>query len=304
MKKSADLYPKTLLLYSLFLMVFAVLLTHPIAVAASLIFSHITQARVCGKADIKQIFKFDAVVLVLSVALIPLFVHRGTVIIAYLPWRNPLTAESFVYALSVFGVISSVMSWSRLISNELTSEKITCAIGKTAPTTAMIISLVMRMIPSMISKFKEIYAVKKLNLPEKLPFKLKIKLMSDVFFTVLTWALDGGADTVMSIRARTYKGIPRSFYKRYKFKTRDGVQAALIIAAIAAAVIMWASGAYKWNWFIWKNMRISAIDMLKLTPIIIFYALYLVFCLWEGTVWKKSKFQISASDMKAANQPR
>ena len=82
MRKTVNkIYPTVLALYFLFVFIFTLLISHPVAVITSTITSAVFLYAVCGNTTLKKAVKVGMVLLLFSTLLTPLFVHKGLNII-------------------------------------------------------------------------------------------------------------------------------------------------------------------------------------------------------------------------------
>jgi len=256
-------------------MVFACVITHPLVLICSFAVSHLTKKLLVPKSGK---FKFELTLFFGAIIIVPLFVHSGTKILTYLPWGNPLTLESIIYAVSVYILLSSVLAWSSVISKELTSDKITYAIGEKFPIMAMMISLIMRLIPSLIAKFRQVYAIKKINFSDDKSVKKQISMIAQVFIATLTWALDNSSDTVLSIKARTFKNKKRTSLGIFEMTLKDKWIGALRVLSGVVMAYFWLTGIYSWNYFVLNNFKRIFESLWCIIPAILFYGASL-FCI-------------------------
>ena len=270
MRKTINkIYPTVLALYFLFVFIFTLLISHPVAVITSTITSAVFLYAVCGNTALKKAVKVGMVLFLFSTLLTPLFVHKGLNIILYFPWGNPLTKEAIIYGFFTGLVIFSVILWSFSFAAIMTTDKLTFVFGKFSPSVSLILSVSLRLVPELIEKFKEVIALKTVNSGENRR-NLGIGGLVSATSITMTWALDNCAQTAQSMKSRGYGSKKRSTFYRYNFCRRDLF---LLIVMVFFGVLvagLYITGKAKWNYF-YGGFGFDRFSIILCLGLLIFY---------------------------------
>lgn len=175
-------------------------------------------------------------VFIFVAAINPLFNHEGEYIL-FLAFGNPYTLEALCYGMAVAGILVVMLLWFCSYSLVLTSDKFICLFGSVIPSLSLLLTMVLRMIPSLVRKAKMISgsrdAIGK-GLAANAKNKEKLQNGAAVLSSLTDWALEGSVVTADSMRARGYGTARRTSFMIYRMTARDicllGVM--LLLAAV------------------------------------------------------------------------
>jgi energy-coupling factor transport system permease protein len=247
----AGFHPAINLLYFAAVIGFAMLFTHPICLAISLICAFSYSVYLSGKKAVRFNLLYMLPLLIMAALLNPAFNHQGGTILAYLPSGNPLTLESILYGVAAAAMFVTVISWFSCFNAVMTSDKFVYLFGRVIPALSLILAMALRFVPRFNAQIKIISNAQKCvgrdvssgSLLRKM--KHGIKILS----IMVTWALENAIETADSMKGRGY-GLPgRTAFSIFRFDRRDG-HALLYILACAGAVIAGSfTGAYSFRYF-------------------------------------------------------
>ena len=169
-----------------------------------------------GRWKIKKIAAF-AFMSAMAAVINPLFSHQGATIITYFPDGNPFTLESVIYGIGMGMMLLASCVWFLVLNEVMTTEKWIHLFGKIASSLGLFFSLVLRFIPKMLKKQKE---MKEYNAQESAVTR---------FSMLVTWGLETSVDTADSMAARGYGLEHRSSYGIYRFGLKDALFIALCL---------------------------------------------------------------------------
>lgn len=190
-------------------------------------------------------------VILITAVINPLFSHEGITIIDYLPSGNPLTAESIYYGFAAGVMLASVILYFSCYNEVMTSDKFIYLFGKIIPTLSLVFSMILRFIPNLISRIKEITNtqrtlgrdISKGSMIKRL--KCGIKILS----ILVTWSLENAVDTADSMKSRGYGLVGRTAYSIFRLEKRD-IKALLWMAVLSGITLLGIlSGYLKYSYF-------------------------------------------------------
>ena len=285
-----NLHPAASGAYFLAVVIFAIMFSHPITLGISFVTAVLSIWYFYGASKLKGIMRFVIRVMVLSVIITPLLLHKGVTIITYLPW-GALTREAIYYGFATAFSISSVILWMLFYSEVMTTDKLVYFFGKAAPSVSMVLCIILRLVPNLIDKFREVYAYQKLmqSSSGKTGIIDKTKSLVSVVSIVISWSLDSGVNTAQSIKGRGYGKGKRSSFYRYRMSKEDTVFL-ITVTSLAAVVIFGAfNGAFKWDYFYRSPKNaVSTFKCLELAALTALYCLPVMFEMSEVKTWKRS----------------
>ena len=218
---------------------FGVVLQHPVYVAAGIFCSALYYLLLHGRRGWKMIL--GMLPLVLFVAMInPLFNTDGVTILFTL-FDRPYTLEALLYGAATGGIFAVMFLWFGCYNAVLTSDKFISLFGARIPSLSLLLVMVLRMIPNLQRKARQILGARKTvgkgvspsdSTKEKLNGGIKaVSVLTD-------WALEGGIITADSMRARGYGTAKRTAFRLYTVSTRDIVLLVLMVCLCAGVLLM------------------------------------------------------------------
>ena len=177
-------------------------------------------------------------VFIFVAAINPLFNHEGEYIL-FLAFGNPYTLEALYYGMAVAGILVVMLLWFCSYSLVLTSDKFICLFGSVIPSLSLLLTMVLRMIPSLVRKAKMISgsrdAIGK-GLAANAKNKEKLQNGAAVLSSLTDWALEGSVVTADSMRARGYGTAKRTSFMIYRMTARDICLLGVMLLLAAATI--------------------------------------------------------------------
>lgn len=231
-------HPLTNFLFFCVVIVFSVVVRHPLYLLVSGIAAAVYYAILHGKKAWK--FLTGMIPLCLIVAGVnPLFNTYGETVLFHI-FGRPYTLEALLYGFIVGGMLVVMMLWFGSYSAVLTSDKFVCLFGGLAPSLSMLLVMVLRLIPSFMHKAKQISGARSAigkGVREGASNREKITGGMDVLSSLTDGALEGSIVTADSMRARGYGVTKRTSFQIYRISARDIVAIALIVLLTAVILI-------------------------------------------------------------------
>lgn len=273
-------HPIVNVLYFFLVIGFTMFLMHPVSLGITLFCAVVYTFVLKGKCEALKSMGLACFVILFTAILNPLFSHNGMTVITYLPTGNPLTAESICYGIAAGVMLSSVLLYFSCSNMVLTSDKFTYLFGRIIPKLSMVFSMIMRFVPTLISRLKEISAVQKTlgrDISKGSIIK-RIKCGIKILSILITWSLENAIETADSMKSRGYGLSGRTSYTIFKLEKRDKLM--LLSMGIFSAVILYGilSGGLKYSYFpvcytekpsIFSLCLHTAYFLLCLTPVLL-----------------------------------
>lgn len=139
---------------------------------------------------------------------------------------RPYTMEALLYGMVIAGMLAVMILWFGCYSAVLTSDKFVCLFGGLIPSLSLLLVMILRMIPSLTRRAKQISDTRKSigkGLTGAEGNKEKIQGGMRILSALTDWALEGSIVTADSMRSRGYGCAKRSSFQVYRFTVRDSV---------------------------------------------------------------------------------
>lgn len=217
---------------------FTMFTLHPIYAVIAFITSLLCEVTARGAVPTLAALKYRAVlfltVLVISPVLNPL---GDTTLFTVL--SRPITLEAVTYAACASSMLISVLSWFASAERIIGNDRFLALFSKSAPTTALLISMIFRQVPQMIARAGEIRAARlalyggaNASATEKTRENLKVASV------LMSWELEDSLETAASMRARGYSAEKRTAYAPFTFTVRDGLMLSYLLGMIVVSAFL------------------------------------------------------------------
>ena len=270
MREFKSFNPYIILLHFVFVVGACMLFVHPVILFGALLSGGIYALILC-KNSLKKMLMLLPTALVIAV-LNPLFNHRGITTLFYLPSGNPVTLEAVVYGLMSGIMLEAVVLWFMCFGELFKSDKILYVFGKVAPFLSMLLSMALGFVPKLVKRTKDVMrasdAVGK-GIREG-SVRKRMKNATEIFQSVVGWALESSVETAKSMRCRGYGKGKRTAYSIYKF---EGIDIAFLLGLLVCVVVfvclMPKAGYYPEIVVDWKSTGAWLYVLVCFAPIII-----------------------------------
>ena len=153
----------------------------------------------------------------------PLFNDYGQRVLFTL-FGQPYTLEALLYGMAIAGIFVSMLLWFGCYSRVLTSDKFVALFGGLIPALSLLLVMVLRMIPDLIRKCRQILAsrgsIGKGAGADSSP-KEKLRDGVSILSALTDWALEGSIITADSMRSRGYGSGKRTNFRLYRMTGTD-----------------------------------------------------------------------------------
>ena len=283
-------HPIVNFLYFGFTLAFAMIYTHPVCLALSLLCAVVYSVCLNGQKAVRFGLLYMLPMMLAAAALGPLFNHQGITVLAYFPGGNPLTLESVLYGAAAAVMLVAVVTWFSCVNAVITSDKLVYLFGRVVPSLSLILSMALRLVPRFKAQIKVISDAQKCvgrgvsdgNIPQKVRHGVRILSI------LVTWALENAIETADSMRSRGY-GLPgRTAFSVHRFDRRDRAALVFLIACAVYIIVGSAAGGLYFRYF-------PAVNGLWDSPYTVsLFVVYFALCVFpiavngkEALVWKR-----------------
>ena len=282
-------HPVVNFLYFLMVLGFGMFLMHPVCLGISLVSAIAYSVYLKGWRALGFQLRYMLPLLVLTVALNPLFNHQGATILLYFKNGNPLTLEAIVYGFGAAGMMIAVLTWFTCCNVVMTSDKFVYLFGRLIPALSLILSMTLRFVPRFTAQIRAVRQAQRCvgrdisngSLLQRARHGLTILSI------VVTWALENAIETADSMRSRGYGSSNRTAFSIYRLQRRD-IAALVGLVGLAGLVLAAALG----GGIYWQYYPLVGGELTGLWPVSTFVA-YAALCLlplgidcYEEWKWK------------------
>ena len=236
-------HPLTNFLFFLGAILFGVLFQHPAYLLAGMLCAGIYYVLLQGRNALKSIGRI--LPLLLIVALInPIFNTQGSHILFRL-FGRPYTLEALAYGFAVGSMLVITFLWFGCYNQIMTEDKFTVLFGNLAPSLSLLLVMVFRLIPNLLSRARQISDARRAigKGGDHLPLKEKIAQGMAVLTSLTGWALESSIVTADSMRSRGYGAAKRTCFQIYQMRLGDYLALFITAACAIATIIGAATGA-------------------------------------------------------------
>lgn len=232
-------HPAIAVIYFAAMLVFTMVVIHPVYLSISLFGALLYSLYLKGwKRTLKQLAWQIPVILVIAF-LNPIFAAVGSTELFRIAAR-PFYLESLVYGVCFGAMLVAVITWFANASATISSDQVTSLLGGRVPTLALMMSMALRLVPELLTRSKTISMIHEANASAHAATRRQT-LAARVRQTsvLMGWTMENSLDTADAMKARGWGSTrKRTTYQRYRFKVRDGIMLAALLALVAASAVL------------------------------------------------------------------
>ena len=281
----AALHPTVNFIFFVFVLAFALVVSHPVLLTLGLLCAACNACLCMGKSRFWGQLRLLLPLLIFTALLNPLLSGRGETVLFSFPWGAPCTAESLLYGLCTALRLASVILWFGVWNAVITTDKFTFLFGRFLPSLALTVCMGLRLVPRLLGRLREVSDVQKCLDPSAKGLRHAGRCVS----VVISWALENAMDTADSMKSRGYGLKGRSYFTIYRSAREDALCLGLTLALGIACIVPLCTGAadaaffpsLQLEWGITTVFTAVAYALLGLLPFL--------FEAKEALVWRASK---------------
>ncbi|MEG0072272.1 MAG: energy-coupling factor transporter transmembrane component T [Raoultibacter sp.] len=216
-------------------LVFCMAAFQPVYLAISCVASFAYGVFLRGWRAVAHTLVWQVPLVMIIAAVNPLFSASGSTELFRVGVRV-VYAESLFYGACMGVMLMAMMQWFANASCVLTSDKVMAVLGNKAPTIALMVSMINRLVPQFVTRGREIEAVQGACMPSVVSptVRAKTRQRLRLISVMMGWSMEDSLETADSMRARGWGACrQRSAYCRDRFRTGDGVVLGVLVALAA-----------------------------------------------------------------------
>ncbi|MDR1775444.1 MAG: energy-coupling factor transporter transmembrane protein EcfT [Actinomycetes bacterium] len=225
----------------------------PMLLVISVVAAAISVALWCGAAALGRSLRMLVPVAGAVIALNFLFNHRGMTELFRL-FARPFTLQALTYGACMALMLTALVLWFQLWQRVLGPDRFLFLFGRAAPTTALLLTSVLRWIPLMQQRWRQMQLAQRALCPDcavvntnagryvppsaRRPGRLsQLRAILNRVSALAGWSLESSMQAADSMRARGYgQTRRRGSYRAYRFGAVDACCLALLVLCVAAAI--------------------------------------------------------------------
>ena len=214
------LHPICIFLYFVVMIGLVLVCMHPVmlVLACTGAFTLLTLTE--GFGNTAKRLRFLLPMFLLIVIANPLFNHRGATRL-FLLGDQWVTAEALTYGLTAALSLSALILWFGCYQKLMTSDKFLYLFGKAAPSSALLITIALGLIPGLTRRLGQIRDGQK-TLETRTDEKfVRLRQAMRQISTLLDWSLESAVNQADSMKARGYGIRKRTTFHLFRYGSRD-----------------------------------------------------------------------------------
>lgn len=201
MRYFENLHPICILIYFVAVIGLTLVCFHPVMMVVSLMGAFSFLLRLKGGKGAGQQFRFVIPMFLLVAVANPLINHRGVTLLGMF-LNQWITLEAIAYGITAGLSLAALILWFGCYSEVMTSEKFLYLFGKIAPSSALLISMALQLVPKLNRQLTEIKESQEMLRPAKKNFAGKLGTAIRHTSTLVGWSLEGAVEQTDSMKAR------------------------------------------------------------------------------------------------------
>lgn len=261
---------------------------HPAFLALSFVMAWVYSIMLRGK----QAVKFNLIIMIPTIILMTLFntlnVHNGVTVLFYLNY-NRITLEAITYGFAAAIMLSAVIIWFSCFNAIITADKFIYLFGRFAPVIALTISMVMRFIPLLQARFREVSAAQRcmgrgLNGSS---FIEKIRIFAKEISILIAWSLEASIESADSMEARGYGLHGRTSFHLFRLARTEKLL--LLAMLVLGAVPLLACMNGMTSIYYYPKIILPTLSLVQTVALIAYGVLMLIPPLLDFRGWQEWK---------------
>jgi len=237
-------HPITLITFFAFTIILPACTGNPLFFCMTLITGFFMLCSVLGiRSTLKSLPGYLILFIVIAI-FNPLFYHDGNTVLFYLN-RKRVTFEALAYGINSSLMVTGILIWCRSFTYYMTSDRIMYLFGSFSPRTAVIISMILRLVPMYRDHIVEYRNTQRLlGIYGGGTFLERVRAEFKMFGGFLTYILEHSMTTSDSMTSRGYGTARRTNYRLFRFKPVDLLLILVILAAATFIIYATVTGTF------------------------------------------------------------
>lgn len=245
----SDCHPAVNFIFYIGALVMGMCFVHPLFLICSLVLALIYYM-LLKKEWLKYIAGMMVMFLMLSLVN-PLFSTYGETVL-FTWWRGrPYTLEALYYGMAVAAMFITILTWFATYNQVMTSDKFLYCFGRLAPSISLLLTMVLRLVPSFQKKSEQIGGARECigkSLEDGTTYE-KAEHGMVIVSALTSWALEGGVVMADSMRSRGFGTGKRTSFSIYRVGRRDKALLVLMPVLLLLMIICAERGGMEVSYF-------------------------------------------------------
>ena len=231
----SDLHPVVILGYFASVIAIAMCVFHPVFIVFSFAASLLCMLLIEREKALKTLGA-ELILFILISLINQLFTANGSTVIFNF-FDRPFTLEALVYGMCAAGTFCAALQWLVCFGALFTEEKFISLFSVLSPTLTLLLSMVLKLMPELREKLNRIKEDRRrIGGIDAESVTDKVGVSTEILSVTIGWAMESGADTAASMKARGYGCGKRTSFTGYRFHTKDFLLLAFILIADALII--------------------------------------------------------------------
>ncbi len=166
-------------------------------------------------------------------------------------------AEGLCYGVAMGGMLAAVLLWFACYNEVMTEDKFTYLFGRRLPTVSLMVTMVSRWIPRMVSRGRSVHDSQEALIGGYDRSKRGMLRRGVRMATVLVGlGMEDSIQTADSMSARGYGATIRTSYARFRWHARECVVMGVLVVLIAANAVLLVADAGAFTYY----PRVAAVE--------------------------------------------
>lgn len=278
-------HPLLNFLYFTFVIGIGMFAMHPVFLAVGMIVSWAYSIILLGRKAIKFNFLILIPMLIIMTLLNTLNVHNGVTVLFYLN-GNRITLEALIYGFASSVMLSNIIIWFRCFSTVITADKFIYLFGRVAPVLALTLSMIMRYIPLLQNRFRDISMGQRCmgRVPKGRSLLQKIRLYGKEISILIAWSLEASIESADSMEARGYGLHGRTSFHLFKLANHEKLL--MLLIGLLGALCTAACFMGKLSIYYYPAIILPPLDMIQWLSLVAYTVLMLIPVVMDVRGWK------------------
>lgn len=220
MRYFENLHPICIFIYFVAVIGLSLACFHPVMMLLSLTGAFLFLVRLKGGRGAGTQLWFGFSLFIFIAVANPLVNHRGVTLLGMF-LNQWITLEAIAYGITSGLSLAALILWFGCYSEVMTSEKFLYLFGKIAPSSALLISMALQLVPKLSRQLTEIKESQDMLRPARKNLGGKLGTALRHTSTLVGWSLEGAVEQTDSMKARGYGLKRRMTFHLFHFDSRD-----------------------------------------------------------------------------------
>ena len=236
-------HPVCQAIYFISIFFFMIAINNPALRLAATVIVFVYVSLMQGVRSIGRSMVYIIPLLLLISILNPLFNHIGQTVLLYIN-DEPISLEAVLYGLFAAILIISLVQFFTAFSICIDAHRLKFLLGRALPALSLMISMILRYMPHLRRRLKEILGVQQtLGLETTSgPWRKRFSNGANILLGLMSLSMEEGIDTSDSMNARGYYLRGKTHFHSYVYKNTDIICIIIVLILDAALVVPLAMG--------------------------------------------------------------